>query len=207
MPTRPGDNCYDSGMPRLVDTQERLQVVAEATLALVRRGGPEAATVRGAAREANLSLSSIQVNWRTRTHLLDGAVLWVRQIHGERFRHALFTRKSRDAGFLVEALLPSDEQLALDRGWRALVSAEEALSARSRLLVQQDRLGRRVQCHETLLDQGATGEGVDEAAVWLLALLDGLFVARCDTVEPIDLALATRIVEETLSVILDRLVG
>ncbi len=195
-------------MPRLVDTQDRVRLVAEATLAMALRGGPEAATLRGVAREANLSLSSLQVNWPTRTQLLDSAVLWVRQFHAQRFRRALFTRAARDAGFLVEALLPDDEHIALDRGWVALVSPCEALSLRSRLLVEQDRLGRRVQCHETLLDLGAVGaDGVEEAAVRLLAVVDGLFVARCDTVEPVDLALATRIIDETLGEILGRLVG
>jgi AcrR family transcriptional regulator len=185
-------------MPKLVDTQARQRLVAEATLALIRHQGPAAATQRGVAREAGISLSSLQINWPTRDRLLDHAVGWVCDVHERRFREALFRRRSRDAGFLAEALLPSDVEVPLDRAWSVL-SGCAGLSLNSTRAVELDRRGRRVQCHETLLDMGAGGsEDLNEAVASLLAVVDGLFVARCDTVDQIGAARALHVIAETL---------
>ena len=194
-------------MPKLVDTQARRRLVAEATLALIRQRGPAAVTQRGVAREAGIGLSSLQANWPTQERLLDHAVAWVRDVHVQRFRDALFRRRSRDAGFLAEALLPSDEEAPLDRAWTVL-SGCEGLSANSRRAVDLDRRGRRVQCHETLLDMGLGGsEDLNEAVVSLLAVVDGLFLARCDTVDQIGWTRASHVIAETLALLAQHLVS
>jgi hypothetical protein len=73
------------------------------------------------------------------------------------------------------------------------------------------RARRRLVAEATLAlaDPGATpgprsclglggSEDLNEAAASLLAVVDGLFVARCDTVDQIDSARASRVIAETL---------
>ena len=138
---------------------------------------------------------------------LDQAFAWVCDVHARRFREALFRRRSRDAGFLAEALLPSDVEVPLDRAWSVL-SGCEGLSVSSTRAVELDRRGRRMQCHETLLDIGAGGsEDQNEAVVSLLAGVDGLFLARCDTVNQIGWTRASHVIAETLGFLAQRLVS
>ncbi|MBB4742961.1 AcrR family transcriptional regulator [Actinoplanes octamycinicus] len=178
-------------MPKVVDQRERRAAIADAVLAVVARGGLEAATLRTVADEAGLAIGSVRHYFDGHQELiifaaqeLDrriGERVWA---HAERILALLGTAGSRDerrrlSEELLAEWLPLDEQ----RQREAVLRHTFTMAARTRAeLLPQARALRESMAAvvRKLVETARTNGGlaadlnVDLEAARLCALLDGL---------------------------------
>lgn len=174
-------------MPKVVDPQERRELIADAVFALIERGGIEEASLRNVASQAGLNVGSVR-------HYVDGhegMLIDAVQVMSERIEARI---RARIAGFeaivgsaevtfadfremsvdLLQEFLPLDERRRREVVvWLAFCErsrVQESLCAEARALVDGPRLVAR-----PLL----TWVGVDELDVraeWLASAVDGLAI-------------------------------
>jgi AcrR family transcriptional regulator len=192
-------------VPHLVDMPSRIRTVHGAVLAQLREGGTEAVTMRRVAAAAGLSLGSLRENWPTRDVLLDFTVAYAVAQRGDRFRAALFSRRTRDATFLARGLLPLDgNAVLLDRAY-AVLDRSPGLSARSLHALRLQRRGRRMQCGGTVVETlGREPGDLDVLSAWLHATVEGLTDDLCRLDQPMSVGTAVSLLHETVEIVVGR---
>ncbi len=183
----------------------RIRTVHGAVLAELREDGMEAVTMRRVAAAAGLSLGALRENWPTREALLDLTVGYAIGQREDRFRAALFARRTRDATFLSRGLLPLDrEAVLLDRAY-AVLDRSPGLSSRSLRALGLQRRGRRMQCAATVVETlGREPEDLDVLAAWLHATVEGLTDDLCRLDQPMSAGLAVSLLHETVEIVVSR---
>ena len=172
--------CYNWGMPKLVDHEQRRAQLAEAVWTVIRRDGLPRASVRNVAREAGLSMGSLRHYFATQSELLCFAM----QLVGDRARARIRSLEPaadprHQAERLLHQLVPlDDERRAESEVWLAFTGHAQ-VDPRQRAIYQQihDQLnGACVSAITLLADAGLTTQGLDVRleASRLHALLDGL---------------------------------
>lgn len=174
-------------MPVRVDHAQRRVQLAEAMWAIIARDGMAAASVRGVARQAGLSMGSIRHFFGTQDELLQFAMREVivrarqRVTDLRKEREALVSQGAAPQGAvrLLEEVLPLDEErLTEARVWMALSSHGSTDVAMLAIRHEADD-AVRAMCHTCLGDLVQIGRvrpdldlEIETERLW--ALLDGL---------------------------------
>ena len=167
-------------MPVHVDHAERRVLLAEALWRVILREGMTGASVRGVAREAELSMGSVRHFFVTQDELLQFAMREVivrttqriANLAGEREELAAGGRATEAAARYLEQVLPLDqERLAEARVWMAL-SAHGTQNSAIRLIRREADDAIRDMCRDCLRELGHRGVDIETERLW--SLLDGL---------------------------------
>jgi len=174
-------------MPIRVDHAERRSALADAVWRIVRRDGVPAASVRGVAREAGLSMGSVRYFFATQDELLDFAMREVIDRAGKRIEAGAAARsaiaaagRGVDAAMaLLEQSLPLDEErLTEARVWAAFTAQTLSHPGMAAIRREADE-GLRTICHDSLAGLAELGDvhasrdlALETERLW--ALLDGL---------------------------------
>ncbi len=173
-------------MPKIVDSRERREQIADAVFALIERGGIEAASLRNVAAEAGINIGSVR-------HYVDGHEGMLVDAVREMARRIARRIEARTAGFdpdehdlaaLREATIDLlEELLALDAERRREVATWLAFCERSRVaLGLQDEAralidGSRQLARPLLSAAGVGADRLDLASESLASVIDGLGIA------------------------------
>lgn len=175
-------------MPRLVNHDERRQLLAEAVCRVASRGGLEEVSLRHVAAEAGVSMGQVQHYFKTKNEMLMLAFeVMSGRVQG-RIESAIAGARpvgTRDLlGLLLRAMLPLDDDSRLEAGlWVAFstrAAAEEELrrplrrNARQLLDFVAESLREAERAGE--LASGDPGFDADLEAASLLAVADGLML-------------------------------
>ena len=173
-------------MPRLIETESRTDVVVLAMNTLLATRGTTSLTLRTIARQSGVSTSSLLQHYGSREHLLR-----VGAHRTGRARQQSIDRRLAWEGPL--AFLPADEDDLLDAAawlaWCELWRTEEGLQ----------RTVRDARVNELGLLAHATGQrwGSDDLQR-TASLVEGLVIAMCAPVEPLDAVRARTLLAQHL---------
>lgn len=194
-------------MPKVVDAEERRQVIAEATLRVIAREGVESATLGRVATEAGLAVGSVRHYVPTHGEVLAAAMeRLVEQVNARVLAVASDENPNRGADVLAE-LLPLDSRRREEAAvWLALAGASRFQAELEPFFAQLHSgtrdLARIVLTHAQKSGRLAPGETVLAIETErLAALLDGLTLGA--VTRPADLT--PDILTEVLAHHLDRL--
>lgn len=117
--------CYNGGMTKIVDHDQRRLIIAEAALRVIRQTGMKGATVRNIARESGLSLGALRHYFSSQDELLDFSMSLVKERAIVRINELvsldipLFQKTLR---ILLELLPIDDNKLAEMEVWFAFTA-------------------------------------------------------------------------------------
>lgn len=117
--------CYNGGVPKIVDHEERRVQLADTVLALVEREGFEGVSVRTVAAEAGWSVGAVRHYFTSMTELLRFSFDLMIERMRERFQALIDSDRPNQekARLLLEELLPMDERrYSEQRLWLELVT-------------------------------------------------------------------------------------
>jgi AcrR family transcriptional regulator len=179
--------CYNNSVPITLDRDARRAELARAVWRIVLRDGAAAASVRGVAREAGLSMGSVRYIFSTQSELLRFAMREVidtarLRIRADADRRAAMVQRGAGvdaARALLEQVLPmDDERLVEARVWAAFGALTVNDPELAAIRHEADSAVREL-CHDCLRDLRRLGQlhrsrhlGVETERLW--ALLDGL---------------------------------
>lgn len=180
-------------MPKVVDADERRQVIAEATLRVIAREGVESATLGRVAAEAELAVGSVRHYVPTHGEVLATAMeRLVERVNARVLAVASDENPTRGADVLAELLPLGDRRREEAAVWLALAGASRFQAELEPFFAQLHRgmrdLVRIVLTHAQ--ESGRLGPGETVLAVEterLAALLDGLAlgaVTRPESLSP-----------------------
>jgi len=156
-------------MPRIVNVDERQQLVAEAAWRVLVRDGPADLSVRKVAAEAGLSPSSLRYSFPTQASVRSHAVALLLARLDARVDRVAGPGKKRAAAMLHE-LLPLDEERRLEM--------EVLLSFGTMAMTDPDLRGAHQEIHLAVREVCARAAGLlgiaGEEVAGLHALIDGL---------------------------------
>jgi AcrR family transcriptional regulator len=160
-------------MPHLLDTHDRVEMLTDAAIHLIETDGVTALTVRRLAGVMRLSPSTLTAHLTDKHRMID----LVTKTVGSRLVRSIEFGGLREG---ISGFVPEDEQLRLVRAWLAmseLARADDQLGSGAAGIEQdlRDALAAvaRLRVRDTLtLDA-------------LVAVVNGLWRARCDRIEPI----------------------
>lgn len=168
-------------MPKVVDADERRQVIAEATLRVIAREGVECATLGRVAAEAGLAVGSVRHYVPTHGAVLATAMeRLVERVSARVLTVASDDVNPRRGGDVLAELLPLDERRREEAAvWLALAGASRSRAELepffARLHSGARRLAREVLTYAQKSGRLAPGETVLAIETErLAALLDGL---------------------------------
>ncbi|WP_317965153.1 TetR family transcriptional regulator C-terminal domain-containing protein [Paenibacillus sp. CCS19] len=173
-------------MPKIVDHQQRKELLAEAAWRVIQQDGLDGLSVRRVADEANLSLGALRHYFDTVDELLAFSMRLVSQRANARIESLSFTGNARvDIEMVIHELIPLDEvRLAEARVWLAFAGkavSSPAIRALSLEVHEELYSGFRrsidVLVSAQLVDAGIDVELETKA---LHAFVDGL-VVHCAT--------------------------
>lgn len=185
-------------MPRLTDPIERPRQIFTAVYHLILHGGMEAVTLRGVARVAGLSLSSVRHHYPTKEYLLACSV-WdcvevlratARRVYDE---YAGRVDEHEYALQLLLSQLPSSDHL------RETCTVWLEFEAWGRYCAQFAQPRREAGWHADHVHAiacrqvGVVDEAISAEGRRLSALMQGLRAQMCDTIEPLELPEATAV--------------
>jgi AcrR family transcriptional regulator len=162
-------------MPRVVDHNERREEIAEAAWRVIERDGPEAASMRGIAREAGYTTGVITHYFADKRELM--AFAFGLMVNRSAARMVESGEKSGVAGALTEILPLDRERRRETTVWLALMGAsltDPELAAELRQRYRQAREAMLPIFENTFAE--ATGEEPEDVADELLAVVDGITV-------------------------------
>lgn len=162
-------------MPRVVDHNERREQVAEAAWRVIERDGPEAASMRGIAREAGYTTGVITHYFADKRELM--AFAFGLMVNRSAARMIESGEKTGIAGALAEILPLDSERRRETTVWLALMGASLTDPELAKELRQRYR-----QARETMLPifektfAEVQSEDPDDIADGILAVVDGITV-------------------------------
>ncbi|WP_181781536.1 TetR/AcrR family transcriptional regulator [Pseudonocardia pini] len=159
-------------MPKQVDHAERRELIADAVLAVVARGGLEEASVRHVAAEAGVSVGMVQHYFRTKDELMRCALERVGARVQARMGEGVETPREMLRA-LFRQLLPLDEERA--REGRVVLAFLAYATVRPEVGAELRADSSALRAH---FAAGVVGSPLspEVAAAGLFALLDGLGV-------------------------------
>jgi AcrR family transcriptional regulator len=159
-----------------VDHNERREEIAEAAWRVIERDGPEAASMRGIAREAGYTTGLITHYFADKRELM--AFAFGLMVNRSAARMVESGEKSGVAGALTEILPLDRERRRETTVWLALMGAsltDPELAAELRQRYRQAREAM-LPIFENTFAEAATGEEPEDVADELLAVVDGITV-------------------------------
>ena len=162
-------------MPRVVDHNERREEIAEAAWRVIERDGPEAASMRGIAREAGYTTGVITHYFADKRELM--AFAFGLMVNRSAARMVESGEKSGIAGALAEILPLDRERRRETTVWLALMGAsltDPELAAELRQRYRQAREAVLPVFEKTFAE--ATGEEPEDITDEILAVVDGITV-------------------------------
>lgn len=162
-------------MPRVVDHNERREEISEAAWRVIERDGPEAASMRGIAREAGYTTGVITHYFADKRELM--AFAFGLMVNRSAARMVESSEKAGIAGALAEILPLDRERRRETTVWLALMGASLTDPELAKELRQRYRQAREAMLpvfEKTFAE--ARGEEPDDVADELLAVVDGITV-------------------------------
>ena len=162
-------------MPRVVDHNERREEISEAAWRVIERDGPEAASMRGIAREAGYTTGVITHYFADKRELM--AFAFGLMVNRSAARMVESGEKSGVAGALTEILPLDRERRRETTVWLALMGAsltDPELAAELRQRYRQAREAVLPVFEKTFAE--ATGEEPEDITDEILAVVDGITV-------------------------------
>lgn len=169
-----------TGVPKVVDHEERRRQIADALWQVVRRDGFAAVSVRTVAAEAGTSTGALRHYFATQSELVAFAMTSLMELARERVARAGAAAVDVDGVVaLLEEVLPLDAQRrAESEVWLALVAASRTDDS-LRPLAEEAHRALRSLCDSVVrfvVEQGARGVDLTAEVDSLHGLLDGLAV-------------------------------
>jgi AcrR family transcriptional regulator len=191
-------------MPKIVDHEQRKELLAEAAWRVIRREGLEGLSVRRVAEEAGVSLGSLRHYYETHAELLAYSMRLISDRVNRRIMELTYTGDVRtDMEQVIFELLPLDEVRRTEAEvWFVFTGkAPTDPGIRSLVLEVHDQLyqGFRIAMEALLPDTSAKDPALLETEVKRLhSLVDGLAIHHVLFPEQLSAAEMTRIVRRHL---------